>query len=128
MRLREWFQSGCDYRRRLLNSGLSGARAGGEEFLQGKRLLPILGDSARKAVGVAAAGACIGVLGGYLRNRQKSVTRALAFGMVGGAIGFGLGVASVNRGLGASVVSGAWKRIGRVRDERWLEQNPINYA
>jgi hypothetical protein len=67
-------------------------------------------------------------LGGYLRNRQKSAAKALAFGMVGGAIGFGLGVASVNRGLGASVVSGAWKRIGRVRDERWLEQNPIDYA
>jgi hypothetical protein len=128
MRLREWFRSGCDYRRKLLDSGLSGARAGGEEFLQGKRLLPVLGDSARKAVGVAAAGACIGVLGGYLQNRQKSASRALAFGMVGSAIGFGLAVVSVNRDLGASVVSGAWKRIARVRDERWLEENPIDYA
>ena len=68
------------------------------------------------------------MLGDYLRNRHKSASSALVFGMVGGAIGFGLGVASGNRRLGTSVVSAAWKNIGRARDEHWLEKNPIDYA
>jgi hypothetical protein len=126
MRLRDWFRSGCDYRRKLLDSGLSGARAGGEEFLQGKRWGPVLGESARKSVGVAAAGICIGVLGGCLGNRPRPAVRAIVFGVVGGAIGFGLGVASRNRALGICVASGAWKNIERVRDEQWLEENPID--
>jgi hypothetical protein len=61
-------------------------------------------------------------------GQQESASRAFAFGMFGGAIGFGLGVAWGNRRLGASVVSGAWKNIGRARDEHWIERNPIDYA
>jgi hypothetical protein len=48
--------------------------------------------------------------------------------MFGAAIGFGLAVAWVNRHLEASVASGAWKNMGRARDEHWLEKNPIDYA
>jgi hypothetical protein len=48
--------------------------------------------------------------------------------MVGCAIGFGVGLASRHRGLGASVISSALNRIARVQDERWLEENPIDYA
>jgi hypothetical protein len=128
MNLREWSKSDFDYGRELLHSGLEGARAGREAFFHGKRLIPFLSESARNALTVAAVGACIGVLGGYLRNRHKSASSARVFGMVGGAIGFGLGVASGNRRLGASVVSAAWKNIGRARDEHWLEKNPIDYA
>jgi hypothetical protein len=128
MRLRDWFRSGCDYRRRLLNAGFSGARVGGEKFLRGKRLIPLLAESSRSALVVAAAGACIGAAVGYLRNRQKSAMSVLVFGMVGCAIGFGVGVGSRHRGFGASVVSGALNGIAHVQDERWLEENPIDYA
>jgi hypothetical protein len=128
MRLRDWFTSDCEYGRKLLHAGLSGARVGGEEFLRGRRLNPLFAESSRSGLGFAAAGACIGALGGYLRNRQKSATSVLVFGMVGCAIGLGVGVASRHRGLGASVVSGALNGIAHVQDERWLEENPIDYA
>ena len=77
---------------------------------------------------VAAVGACVGLVGSYLGNRRKSAGRAFAFGIVGGAIGFGVGLAWENRRLEASVVSGAWKNIGRARDEHWLDRHPIDYA
>jgi hypothetical protein len=128
MNLREWSKSDFDYGRKLLNSGLEGARSGREAFLDEKPLTPFSNGSARNALSVAAVGACIGLLGSYLGNRHKSASRALAFGIFGGAIGFGVGIAWGNRRLGASVVSGAWKNIGRARDEHWLERNPIDYA
>ena len=128
MNLREWSKSDFDYGCKLLNSGLEGARSGREAFLHGKPLSPFLNESARNALTVAAVGACIGLLGSYLGNGHKSASRAFAFGVFGGAIGFGAGVAWGSRRLGASVVSGVWTNIGRARDEHWLEENPIDYA
>jgi hypothetical protein len=123
-----WLSSNVDYGRKLLNSGLEGARSGEEEFLEGRPLAPFLNDSVRQALRPAAIGACIGLLGSYPGNRQMSAGRALAYGLLGGAIGFGVGVAWESRRLTASVASGALKNIGRVRDEHWFEQNPIDYA
>jgi hypothetical protein len=128
MRFREWFRSGCDYRRKLLSSGLAGARAGGREFFRQKHLISVFGERSRRVAGVAAAGACIGAVGGYLRTREKSAAGAILFGMVGGAVGLGFSIALRNRGLASSVISEVRKSIGRVRDERWLEENPIDYA
>jgi hypothetical protein len=128
MSLRDWFRSDCEYGRKLLSAGVSGARVEGEKFLRGKRLVPLFAESSRSVLGVAAVGACIGAVGGFLRNRQRSATSVFVSSMVGGAIGFGVGVASRHRGLGASIISGALSRIARVQDERWLEENPIDYA
>ncbi len=128
MDLREWSKSSADYGRKLANSGFEGARSGGEKFLDGEPLAPFLSESVRRALAPAALGACLGVLSSYPGGRQKFVGRALALGLLGGAIGFGAGVAWENRCLGASVASGAWKNIGRVRDEHWLAKHPIDYA
>ncbi|HET7891723.1 MAG TPA: hypothetical protein VFL34_09365 [Candidatus Sulfotelmatobacter sp.] len=56
------------------------------------------------------------------------MSRKLAFGLIGGAIGFGAGVLWENRQFTASVASGAWKKINQARDEHWFEKNPIDYA
>jgi hypothetical protein len=76
----------------------------------------------------AVVGACIGVLGSYPGDRHRSISRALAFGFAGWAIGLGAGVAWETRGLTERVTSTALRNIGRMRDERWLEKNPIDYA
>jgi hypothetical protein len=128
MNFREWKKSNADYGRKLLNSGLEGLRSGREAYLSGRSLAPYLNESARHAVTAAAIGAGIGLLRGFSANGHKSTSRALAYGVFGGAIGFGAGVAWESRRLSASVVSGALKNIGRVRDEHWLEKNPIDYA
>ena len=57
MNLTDWSRTSLDYGRKLVNSGLEGAREGEEEFLHGDRLTPFLNDSAHDALKPAALGA-----------------------------------------------------------------------
>ena len=128
MDLRRWSKSNGDYGRELLHSGIEGARAGREAFLSGESFAPFLSESVRSALKPAFLGACIGVLGSYPGHREKSISRTLAYGLLGGAIGLGAGVAWESRRLTASVACNALKNISRVRDEHWLTKHPIDYA
>ena|ERR1039458_2833993 len=128
MDLREWSKSNAEYGEKLVNSGLKGARSGGEEFLNGESLAPFLSESVRSALRPAALGACLGVLGSCPGSGRRSLGKVLAFGLLGGAIGFGAGVAWESRRLVASAAGGALRNIGKARDEQWLIRNPINYA
>jgi hypothetical protein len=128
MGLREWSKSEVKYGRKVLGSGLEGARSGREAFLNGRPFTTFLGESVRAALKPAALGACIGFLSCYPGNRRRSIGKGLALGWLGGAIGFGAGIAWTNRRLTASMASDARRNIGRVRDERWLEGHPIDYA
>jgi len=124
----EWSKSSVDYGHKLVNSAIEGAREGEDEFLKDEPLAPSFGESARHALGPAAIGVCLGALGGSLGNGRRSTTRAVAYGLLGGAIGFGAGMIWENRELTASVASSAWEGIGKARDEHWFEKNPIDYA
>jgi hypothetical protein len=128
MDLGKWTKSSADYGRRLLDSGIEGARSGQEAFLHGKPLTPFLGESVRSALKPAALGACIGVLVGYPASRPKSIAKTLLCGLVGGAIGLGAGLAWKSRRLTASVADGALRGIAKARDEQWLNNHPIDYA
>ncbi len=128
MTLRQWSNSNLHYGRKLLDSGLQGARSGERAFLHGGRLTPYLNRSVRIALAPAALGACLGLIGSHPGSRHRSAARAFAFGVLGCVIGFGAGVAWKSRGLAASVASGAIRDIGRVRDEHWLDRHPIDYA
>lgn len=127
MELRNWSKSEFEYGRRILNSALDGARGGREEFLNGSSLTPFLREGIRSALKPAVVGACIAVLGSP-GDRHRSIGRTLAFGFAGWAIGLGTGVAWETRGLTARVTSSVLRNIGRMRDEHWLERNPIDYA
>jgi len=127
MALRKWSKSNLDYGRKVLNSGLEGARSGREAFLKGSPLTLFLSESARNAWEPAAIGACIGLVGSYPGN-PPSIRRAFGYGILGGAIGFGAGIAWESRHLTASVARGALRNVDRVRDEHWFEAHPIDYA
>jgi len=126
----EWSKSNLDYGRKLVDSAVEGARAGEDEFLeiQEEALAPYLEESAKHALGPAAVGACLGLLGGYVAGARRSAARTLAFGVLGGLIGFGAGMIWENREFAARVGSGAWKNVSKTRDEHWFESNPIDYA
>ena len=124
----EWSKSSVDYGQRLVNSALEGAHEGEDEFLKDESLAPYLSESVRHAFAPAVVGALLGALGGSMGTRRRSPAKTLAFGVLGGAIGFGAGVIWENREFTASVASGAWKKISQTRDEHWLEKNPIDYA
>ena len=128
MKVSEWSKLNIDYGRKLLDSGLEGARAGEGEFLHGEPLAPFLEESARHALEPATIGVFLGLLGSYAGTEQKLSSKTLLYGLLGGAIGFGVGVAWSSRRLAASVASSAFRSMGKVRDEHWLENNPIDYA
>jgi hypothetical protein len=123
-----WSKSEFEYGRKVLHSALEGARCGEEAFLKGRSLSPFLGEGVRDALMPAAVGACIGLLGSYPGDHRSSMSRALAFGLVGWVLGLGAGVAWKTRGLTECVASNAFRNIGKVRDEHWLESHPIDYA
>jgi len=128
MVLSRWSKSSLDYGRRVVSSGIEGARYGREVFLHGRPLAPFLSESIRNAWEPAALGALLGVFGGCAGNRQRSVGRALACGVLGGAVGFGVALAWESRRLTASVGREAFRSMSRTRDEHWLETHPIDYA
>ncbi len=128
MDLRKWSKSNADYGKELLHSGIEGARSGRQAFLNGESLTPLLSESVRNALKPAVLGACLGVLGSHPGSREKSVSRTLVYGLLGGIIGFGAAVAWKSRSLTASIAGGALENIGRVRDEHWLTKHPIDYA
>ena len=128
MNLRKWSQSEVEYGRKVLNSGLAGARSGREAFLNGKPLTPFLSKAVRDASTPAAVGAFLGVLGSFPGESHRSAKRALAFGFLGWAIGLSMGIVWQSRGLTACAANGALRNIGRARDEHWLERHPIDYA
>lgn len=127
MHWREWSKSNAGYGRRLLNSGLEGARSGREAFLHEKPLALFFSESIRNALAPTAIGVCLGVLGSRSCKRRPS-SRAVVSGILGGVLGFGVTLLWESRRLAESVARGAFRNIEEVRAERWLEQNPIDYA
>ena len=127
MTVQQWIESEVKYGRKVLDAGLEGTRSGREAFLKGRPLTPYLNNSFRKAVIPAAVGTCIGALGSAA-GRNRSTGRVLAFALLGGAIGFGLGFAWESRRLTFSALANAFKKIDKVRDDHWFERHPIDYA
>src|SRR5579884_1739290 len=128
MGIREWSRSEMEYGRKVLGSGLEGARSGQEAFLNGRPLSTFLSESVREALKPAVVAACIGILSGYPAKRHRSVGRGLGLGWLCGVIGFGAGFAWASRHLTASMACELRRKVDRVRDEHWLEEHPIDYA
>ncbi len=132
MSLQKWIESNFDFARKLAGSGIEGAGFGRKEFLAGESVGPFLTEAARQALGPAAVGVGIGTLASRLAGRdsisRKSSGRTLAFGLIGGALGFAAGLIWNTQGLAAHVARRSIENTRVVRDERWIERHPINYA
>ncbi len=128
MNVHKWSETTARYGRKLVESGLAGARSGREEFLHGSPLATFLNRSVRHALGPAMIGACLGALGSSPTIFHRRRDRVLVGGLLGGIVGMGVGFAWQSRRLTESVASGAWKNLNKVRDEHWLERHPIDYA
>jgi hypothetical protein len=145
MRLNRWLESSVEpnirYARKLASSCVEGAGFGREEFLNGEPLAPFLAEAVRRAVAPAMVGACLGVLRGFWNERSENdrsgnsrsekrhaVGRALSHGLMGGAVGFGAGLAWKTQPLAANIARRSLENTREVREERWLQRHPINYA
>ena len=122
------FKSNLRYGRELVKSGVAGLASGRAEHLQGQPLSEVLARSARASLGLATLGACTGLLRYYLPARRGRILKTVACGLVGSAIGFAAGFAWMTRELADTMRRSATKQMKTVRDQRWLEHNPIDYA
>ena len=116
------------YGRSLATSGAAGMRTGQDACLNGKPLGEVLTQKARASLGLAAIGACAGLLQCMVSSRGRRIPKTIALGAVGSAVGFLAGFTWKTRDLTASMVHGAAKNMGSARDEHWLERHPIDYA
>ena len=116
------------YGRRLANAGLTGIRTGQQTASPDQSFSALLADSLRDSLMLAAVGACVGLLRPYVTRRRNRLPRALAGGAVGSALGLCAGFVWKTRAATSGLVHSARKEMDRVRDEHWLEMNPIDYA
>jgi len=110
----------------LVQAGMDGAASAREAA--GRAPVPL-----RSVWAPAAVGAVVGATTASWGNRGKSTPRESNYtvavgGILGAAIGMGCGVAWASRGITGALARGAMRQINIVRDARWLEKNPIDYA
>ncbi len=128
MTLQEWSKSEIDYGRKLLHSGIEGARDGRDAFLNGKPLDPFLHDSLQHAWIPTAVGLCVGILASNPRHRHTSLPKMMGCAILGGAIGFTATMVWETRRLTRSAACSALDHLNKTRDEHWFEKHPIDYA
>ena len=75
------------YGRRLAEFAVSGLRCGRDSSLNGQPLSTVLSQSARESLSLAAIGAFGSLLPYCLRHRQVPISKAIAGGVMAGAIG-----------------------------------------
>ena len=115
------------YGRKLVNAGISGIRTGRENF-DPHRASALVSTSAEESLKLALVGACLGILPACLMRRRSRLSSALVLGVAGSALGFCAGFSWKTRKLTSSLAHSAMREVRRVKDEHWLETNPIDYA
>jgi hypothetical protein len=112
------------YSKNLIVAGLDGIASVRNET-QGGAFTPALKDAAWAPT---ALGAAIGALSTCFDKDRRSMSRAAIGCLLGGALGFGGGAAWASRRFTGTAAKRALRSVNSVRDARWLERNPINYA
>jgi len=128
MNIGDAIKSNIEYGNNLVESGLEGASTGGKAAIEDHRVATELAQAVYDSWQPALAGACIGLLAGYLTDDRKPARGALVGSLLGAALGFGGGMAWGSRQLTGAMARGAMRSINQARDARWLETNPIDYA
>jgi len=76
----------------------------------------------------AAVGGVIGALGAGMTRRRNPTFKTALGSLAGTLVGFGAGLACASAPLLRPVTRTSVRRINAIRDARWLEKNPIDYA
>ena len=120
--------SGVRYGRKLVNAGITGIRTGQDSARGERRLSRVAAEAAQDSLTLAAVGACAGLLSSYLLHRGKRFSNAVILSSAGSALGFLAGFSWKTRKVTSTVARSAVRELGKARDNRWLELNPIDYA
>jgi len=111
--------SHTEYGKKLVDAAVTGLRAG-----QPGDAGRYFSSMAVKSLQLAAGWACAAWLGSHLLRRRAKLPLALGYA----GIGFLAAMAWNSRPATRSMASSALREMNRVRDQHWLELNPIDYA
>ena len=75
-----------------------------------------------------AIGAAIGVWSARLSRKNRPAYWVAVGGLLGSALGFSASIAWTSRDFTGAVARSTIQKVNSVRDARWLEKNPIDYA
>ena len=112
------------YARKLVEAGLDGIASTWEK--SGDRVVEPL--TAARVWVPASIGAATGLVGVCLNRNRRSVSAFAVGGLLGSILGFSAGMAWASREFSGTAVKTAIGKVNTVRDARWLEHNPIDYA
>ncbi len=115
------------YGRKLVNAGISGIRSGYQEF-DPALASALVASSAEESLKLALTGACLGIVPAVLLARRSRTANSIVFGTLGSVLGFVVGFSWKTRPLTSKLAHSAFHEVRRVKDEHWLETNPIDYA
>jgi hypothetical protein len=119
-----WLRPDVSYIRRLAEAGLDGVTSAWNAPCD----RTVVSNASNAVWLTAAAGGLVGGISALMMGRRKSGYKT-AFGvLVGGATGYGSGLAWKSRVFPTTIGRSVMRRVNAVRDERWLEKNPIDYA
>lgn len=128
MSVSESIKSNLAYGKEIVESGFEGAREARKTALDSQETMDMVTEAAQESWQAAALGAMVGAIFGVLADDRKPVRGVIAGGLLGMAAGFAGSFAWKTRPLSGAMARGAGKRIGAVRDEHWLAENPVNYG
>lgn len=121
-------KSNIAYGRELVESGIEGAKEGRRTVLATEDNSGLIETAAQESWQAATVGAVVGALCGVLADDRKPLRGVIAGTLFGAVLGYGGSFAWKTRPITSAMARSAGKKIGRVRDKRWLSENPINYG
>ncbi len=73
-------------------------------------------------------GGGIGLSSGFLMGKRRSSSRVALSALLGSVVGFSAGLAWRSRHVTGNAARRSMRLVNEVRDTRWLERHPIDYA
>jgi hypothetical protein len=128
MSVSETIKSNLTYGKEIVESGIEGAAEARKVALESAENADMLTAAAQESWQAAALCAMVGAILGVVADDRKPVRGVIAGGLLGLAAGFAGSFAWKTRPLTGAMAREAGRRIGAVRDEHWLADNPVNYG
>ncbi|MBA3973724.1 MAG: hypothetical protein C0504_05830 [Candidatus Solibacter sp.] len=128
MSVSESIKSNLAYGKEIVESGMEGAAEARKAALESAGNADMVTAAAQGSWQAAALGAMVGAILGVVADDRKPVRGVIAGGLLGLAAGFAGSFAWKTRPLTGAMAREAGRRIGAVRDGRWLAENPVNYG
>jgi len=128
MSISEKIKSNIAYGQELLESGVEGAKEARKATLEAPETTDLISVAAQESWQGATIGVLAGAIFGVLTDDRKPLRGVITGGLLGAVAGFAGSFAWKTRPITSNMVPGASKRIGTVRNQHWLDKNPINYG